>query len=615
MCGIAGYIDYRGNLFTTSDRISFMEDSVNLLGRRGPDAHGMKHWVFGSLQIAFIHTRLSIIDLNEAANQPFLSEDSKYALIFNGELYNYLELRDQMKDRHVYRTQSDTEVFLQAYRYYGLDMFKQLEGMFAGAIFDITENKIHLFRDHIGIKPLYYYQDRRGIIFASEPKVIRSVVPDTNRVDKRQASNFLMFGISDYCGDTFFEGIHQLEPGQLLNIDLSRQSSELKKYYYPAEEIDKELKPSPKEYYELIMDVVKRQLRSDVQIGLSLSGGIDSGIIATCSGKLLGDDAVKMKALTYVAPGFEKDESSYANMVAQNSRLSWVPIEFSSKYFEEDLKSLVTYMEEPFGSLSIFAQFNVMKAAQREGCKVMLDGQGGDELYLGYPRLAQQVILEYFRKGMIGRAFSEWYWAVKHQEMAPLYTLINNVYFNMFRLAKVKKFKFFSRYIQHEYLSSFDEEAMIDFFTAKGVKEKQFDELHRYVLPRLLKYADRNSMFHSVESRVPHLAQPNLYYALNLPLRANVHQGWTKYIVRKAFENHMPKDVIWQTYKVGFDTPQGIWLKKFYCFIESEMDDLGNLLNIKNILSDFKDTNKGQNHGLFRVLSFLLAVKSGKLRI
>jgi asparagine synthase (glutamine-hydrolysing) len=613
MCGVAGFIDFKGELFSKEKRASFIGDSVKLLGRRGPDAHGVKHWELGNSHITFIHTRLSIIDLSVEANQPFLSEDSKFALLFNGELYNYIELRDQIDDGHIYRTRSDTEVLLQAYRHYGLDMFKQLEGMFAGAVFDIEDQKIHLFRDHIGIKPLYYYKDSRGVVFASEPKVIRKAIPSTNRVNKCQASTYMMFGISDYGAETFFEGIHQLEPGQMLNIDLSRQSCHLAKYYLPSEAVDAGRETTPKDYYELIMDVVKRQLRSDVQVGMSLSGGIDSGVIATCSGKLLGADASKLKALTYVAPGYKNDESDNARSIAYNAGLSWIPVEFNANNFEEDFTALVKYMEEPFGSLSIFAQFNIMKAAKAEGCKVMLDGQGGDELYIGYPRLAQRIIIENLRKGRLNSAFSEWYWAVKRQEMATIYPLLSNIYFNLFSLAKVKKMKLFSRYVNAEYLLAYDEEAMIDFFSAKSMKEKQVDELFRFILPRLLKYADRNSMFHSVESRVPHLAQRNVYYGLNVPIKDKIHQGWTKHIIRKAFENEMPKSVIWQTRKIGFDTPQGLWLNKIYSFIESEIDDLGGLISIQNVLEALKDPVKGQDHGLFRVLSFIFAVRSANL--
>ena len=615
MCGIAGFVDFGNNLFPQGNKERFASISADLLSRRGPDSHSHLKWNEGQSEIQFLHTRLSIIDLSDHANQPFLSKDERYAMVFNGEIYNYIELREQLKNKTSFRTSSDTEVLLEAYIEWGLDMFSKLEGMFAGAIFDRNEKKVHFFRDHIGIKPFYYYLSNHGVAFSSEPKVIRNTIPATNALNGRNASTYIMYGVSDYREDTFFKGIDQLMPGERLTIDLRSNSVEKKFYYDPKAELRKGEEVSPNDYSDLIKDIVKLQLRSDVQVGTSLSGGIDSGLIATLIGEVLGDNASSIKSLTYVAPGFENDESQFAKDIASKAGLNWIPVEFGLDNFVEDFKALVDYMEEPFGSLSIFAQFNIMKQARMNGCKVMLDGQGGDELYLGYPRLAQRIIFDSLTRGRLLTAFSEWYWATKRQEMSPVYPILSNLYFNMYSASKSRKLNFFSKLIDKEFLLQYDDESMRDFFSPKSLKEKQVDEFHKYILPRLLKYADRNSMFHSVESRVPHLAQRNVDYSLKLKNKHKINKGWTKYIVRKAFSERMPSDVIWQTKKIGFDTPQGEWLNQVMDYLIEELDDCGGILNKTELINYLKDPKLSMDHGVFRVLSFALSIKRGSIAL
>ena len=598
---------------TPNHRASFVNMSSSLLGRRGPDSFGSASFSSGNTGIEFVHTRLSIIDLSDTANQPFYSDDEEIVLVFNGEIYNYLELKDQIGSGK-YRTSSDTEVLLKAYQQYGLEMVNHFEGMFAGAIYDKKAQMVHFFRDHMGIKPFYYYLSEEGLMFSSEPKVIRNAVPSVNKVNNRQAATFLLFGLSDFSDETFFDGVNQLKPGHTLTLDLNTFKTSISRYFHPnkAEQVD--FPNTPEGYRELFSDAVNRQLRSDVQVGTSLSGGIDSGIIAIAVGELQKAKS-DIKALTYVAPGFEHDESEFASQIAKKSGLDWKPVQFTSDNFLEDFQSLINYMEEPFGSLSIFAQFNIMKAAKREGCKVMLDGQGGDELYIGYPRLAQRIILQNLMDYKFGSMLSEWFWAIKRQEMSLLYPVLSNLYFNSFRMVTAKKLASFSRYVDKEYLLGFDEESVADFYSLKGIQAKQVDELHRFILPRLLKYADRNSMFHSVESRVPHLAQRLVNFSLSLEPEKKVYKGWTKYIMRKAFEDKMPHEVIWQTKKIGFDTPQGEWLAKIRPFVESEVDSLGGVINRNALLDDLKNENKASNHGLFRVLSFVLSIKSQNLSL
>ncbi len=613
MCGIAGYIDFEGRLLDGEEKQQFVENASQLLSHRGPDSYGYARWEARTTAIEFVHTRLAIIDLSTSANQPFYSRDKETTIVFNGEIYNYIELRSQLSNRE-YRSNSDTEVLLEMYLEHGMQMFRHLEGMFAGAIYDQKTNKVHLFRDHMGIKPLYYFLDETGLVFSSEPKVIRKMKSSANGVNNQQASTFLLFGMSDFSDQTFFNNIQQLQPGHSLTIDLNNFKCQVNRYFNPSSPDSTDFPPTPEGYRALMSDVVKRQLRSDVQVGTSLSGGIDSGIIAVCAGELQ-EKKGQVKALTYVAPGFENDESEFASRIANNAGLQWLPTEFTFESFQEDFKSLVEYMEEPFGSLSIFAQYNIMKAARKEGCKVMLDGQGGDELYIGYPRLAQRIILQNLMNFRIDGMLREWYWAVKRQEMSLIYPILSNLYFNSYKLVKAKKLNEFSKYVDREYLSNFDEDAVADFYSIKGIAEKQVDELNRFILPRLLRYADRNSMYHSVESRVPHLAQRLVNFSLNLKPQEKIKNGWTKHIVRKAFENSIPKEVIWQTRKIGFDTPQGEWLNKVQPYLESEMDSLGGIIKKDTLLKDLKDVNKANDHGLFRVLSFILSVKSQRLSI
>ena len=587
MCGIAGILGVEQSAFP--EAVGMTRRMLDRIRHRGPDDEGLEligpAIANGSDQIMehlvpempnaviFGHRRLSIIDPTRTSHQPMYDHTGRYAIVFNGEIYNYPELRNEIGDQYPWRTSGDTEVLLACYAIWGEKMLSKLDGMFAFVILDTHQSSVFMARDVIGIKPMYYRQEPSSgmLLFASEPAAISKALSGPARFDARYFSEFLLLGVSDHAEGCMIEGVKQLRGGSFMRYDLKTKELSHGRFYSPHR---RERRVSQKEFNELLYLAVKRQMRADVKVGTSLSGGIDSSAVVSTVGEILAGAKETYSALTFSFPGYESDESDLARSIAESNGIDWVPVEPELSNLSSDLERMIAIIGEPFSSLSMFAQYKVMEKARAMGIKVMLDGQGGDELYLGYPRMTQRVAFDYLGKGRLGAFLREWH-GLKTNLSVPLWqSLAGQFYFNDYRIAFPRRLKANERYVDRDYLNQADQDLVEDFYAPKSVREKQEDELFRYCLPRLLRYADRNSMASSVEARVPHLSNLMIDAALDMPLDQKVKGGWSKLILREYINGRVPDEVTWNKVKRGFDVPQQFWVTQMKEQLTAWVDQL-----------------------------------------
>lgn len=617
MCGIAGIINW-SNL--NKPYRSYLESMCHAMKHRGPDDSGLAisnladmapqiYSVEKETKGIFLgHQRLSILDLSTHGRQPMVGKNGDHIIVFNGEIYNYIELRDELKSFGNFKSSTDTEVLLTAYDIWGESMLDRLDGMFAFVIYDKTRRLLFGARDAVGIKPFYYSKNPDEFVFASEPGAVLKGLNKQGHLDYSHASEFMVIGVSDHDEGTFIRGVKQLQGGHFFRLNLDSGELKIKEYWNGRQKIKNAQSSDFENYLETARTAIKRQLRSDVPLGSSLSGGIDSSTIVSLTGELLGKDAKNYKALTFSFPNFENDESKLAKLVAGNAGIEWYEVVPSMESLADDLQQMVTKMGEPFSTLSMFAQYKVMEKANQLGLKVMLDGQGGDELYLGYPRMAQRVFGDYLRQGKLTKAINEWIGLRDHLSIPLLRSLAMNIYFNSGKLATSRKKNIYSRYLKPELINATRKQVIEDFYRPKPVLDKQLDELRYYCLPRLLRFADRNSMAFSVEQRVPHLSNLLLDFALSLPLERRVNKGWSKYIVRNSMNGRVPSEVLWSTTKKGFDIPQAFWVEQIQEQLTEWVGDTANesLFRKEQIIQDINNADTRGSKYLWSVISTIL---------
>ena len=633
MCGIAGFIDIsrKGAFLEATKTLELM---MNAIIHRGPDDYGMSFYGYENYndqqgkktsieskcdhQISLGHRRLSIIDLSENGRQPMQNRDHSLEIIFNGEIYNYLELKKQHFSDYPFKTETDTEVLLACYEKWGIDMLNKLDGMFSFALYDIKQNKMLFARDAMGIKPFYYAKIDSKFFFASEPKAIQAAIKSKLTLDINNSAEFLVMGLSDHTDGTFFKEIKQLNGGHLMMYDLVHHSIEIKKYWNAPQVQSNPSDHFPATYWEIAKEAVTRQLRSDVPLGTSLSGGIDSSVILVLASEILGEHSNQYNAITYIEKGFVGDESKDARSIAENAGLNWHGVEVDQTNLCDDVDRMITSIGEPFSSLSMYAQYKVMEYAKNIGIKVMLDGQGGDEIYLGYPRVAQFVLSEYLREGKIGLFYRELIGLKNHASLSFKNSILGNIYFSNSTIAVTRNISSLSNYINKDFLHQYRKETAEDLYSSKSLQERQIDELTKYCLPRLLRYADRNSMAFSVESRVPHLSNLIIDFALKAPIEWRIRDGWTKYYVRKAAENSkIPQRILYNPLKRGFEVPQNQWVKKLAPLINQYIENASpyqHILNLDHIQSKINsDLNDSEATKLWRSISFMAFLQKNNL--
>tara|TARA_B100001057_G_scaffold461842_1_gene514247 strand:- start:5237 stop:7069 length:1833 start_codon:yes stop_codon:yes gene_type:complete len=586
MCGISGIINTDFKKVEKSE----IKKITDLIEHRGPNDEGF----FLKNNFAFGFRRLSILDLSTDGHQPMHYLD-RYTIIFNGEIFNYIELKSELlKNNYEFKSETDTEVILASYDLWGKKCVEKFNGMWAFAIYDKEKEEIFLSRDRFGIKPLYYASIDNKFIFGSE---IKQIIEFQEKVvaNKKILIDFLVTSFEEHTDETFFKDIKKLKQSHNLIFDLKTNQCSIKKYYSIS--FNQEIKKlSEEESIEKFHSELKRsvdyRLRSDVKVGSCLSGGLDSSTVATIAANQYFQESGRRKFTAIHAQSTERDsdESFYAKKVSELSNLDLIIVKPTLSDFKINIDEVAYTQEEPFGGPSIFMQYFVMKKAKEIGCTVMLDGQGGDEILLGYEKYYPSAYLHIFKnKGLVSmlRNIKD---SNKNNSRMTVYWIlkffIGSIFSTLRKIVHKKNTPF-----MRSYKNNFD---FLDSLANSywNIFNLQKHEIMSTNLPCLLKFEDKNSMRNSIEARLPFLDYKVLETALSIDIDNKIKDGWTKYILRKILAKHMPNDIAWRKNKLGFNAPESTWIDAISDDIEDQIKDskiLNKLCHTDRLLKNFKN--------------------------
>lgn len=593
MCGINGRINFQNRNYSDAD-IRPMMDKMH---HRGPDDTG----TYFAPGLSFGFVRLSIIDLSPAGHQPFQSPDNRYTMVFNGEIFNYVELREELTSLgHEFLTKTDTEVLLHAYMEWGEEMLPKLNGMWALAIHDREKNEIFGARDRYGIKPYYYSIIDNELIFSSEIQSILEVSPKKKEAEESVLLDYLLFNRTEQSENTFFKGIHKLMHGHCFTLRLN--SSE-KPVLNPVKwyDIEKEVAKAKgfekaESYREAFNEAVKLRLRSDVPLGVCLSGGLDSSAIAS----VIMDDFGKLDLNTFSAvydASFSGDESKFIKLYEDKpgDRHYITP---SAESLLEDLDRFVECHGEPLPSTGPYAQFKVMELAHKN-VVVTIDGQGADEQLAGYHYFFGFYYKDLLKRGKIGRLLKEMLAYTRiHKSLFAFKT------FAFFLLPAGLRIKLKANnlsYLNKGFVQKYGGQSVVaDNLYGSGSLRASLLNHFEYKLEHLLKWEDRNSMYFSLEARVPFLDYRLVERTLATQSDEIIKNGWTKHILRESMKNALPEAIRMRVDKNGFMTPQDEWFRtpkwqeKIRSIIESDSFAKRGLFNVDSVQSLYRSHLKGE---------------------
>jgi len=551
MCGICGILDTNKKVDKSS-----LHKMIKVMKHRGPDDEGIH--VDGKVGLG--HVRLSIIDLTDQAHQPMANDDGTLWLVYNGEIYNYIEIREELEKKGFnFSSTGDSEVLLKAYEHWGDKCLSRLNGMFSFVIFDRRKKKLFGARDRFGIKPFYYYRDPRRFIFASEIKPIL-----VNGIEKKPDSaviyDYLVYDVLEHNEHTFFAGIKKLMPGHYMKVDIGTARIEIKKWWELETDIkDIGTKEAVEKFRKLFTDSVRLRLRSDVPVGSCLSGGLDSSSIVSKMVKLLGSpDNINTFSSVY-SVDFPGNENKFIRSMVKRFGVRGFETEPSAGDIQKDLERLVYHQEEPFNTLSPLAQWEVMKLANRNDMKVLLDGQGSDEMLAGY-----LFYYGFYFADLLSRcrllALSREKKAYKrlHAEKNP-FRQMRYLFVPGFMKIRSKKKK--ATFLNKSFLSR---NRGTDHFRRMQKRRPLNSSLKNSMmhgLVRLLRFEDKASMAFSIETRIPFLDYRLVEFVFSLPDSMKLRDGKTKYVLREAMKDSLPRAIYDRHDKVGFAAPEDIWLK------------------------------------------------------
>jgi asparagine synthase (glutamine-hydrolysing) len=570
MCGIAGIIYSHQPLNAEKD----IKDMTDRIAHRGPDGSG--YWQKD--KVWFGNRRLAIIDTSEAGAQPM--EHNGYVITYNGEIYNYLEIKAELVTLgYHFRSQCDTEVILAAYQCWGNDCLLRFNGMWSFAIYDPVKNIVFCSRDRFGIKPFYYLRQMGKFVFGSE---IKQLLPFLEKVkaNAQALTHYLAFSLIDASEKSFFEDVTNLPGSHYLTYCLESDTISIKRYYSIATH-DQYQSLHYGEALEIFQQQFERsvnwRLRSDVRVGTCLSGGLDSSLIAlTASSHYYGSNPFCAFTAESIDPAI--NDVPYAKTVADSLHLEWHVTTPTAADFVGDIMSVCGIMEEPAISPSVFMQYYVMRKANEQSLKVLLDGQGADETLLGYSRYI----------GAMGHQLSginKLRFFIQAQEKYGLgISQLLAIYFYFSNWPVRKKYAANRlKGIQSKYFDTIDDDYFRHMAAAyKDPLELQKLEITSSQIPALLRYEDRNSMHFSIETRLPFLDWQLLEFNLSLPVDFKIKNGWSKYLVRDSMNKRLPDAITWRTKKLGFNAPDKAWL--------NASDEFKNWIKASPILNDmFKD--------------------------
>ena len=555
MCGLCGIVALGRPPETETVR-----RMAAALDHRGPDGDGS----FGEDGVALGFRRLAIIDLSDAGQQPFASDDGSLQLLHNGEIYNYRELRRELEAHgHRFRSQTDTEVIVRAYEEWGDDCVRRFNGMWALALWDGRKRRLFCSRDRFGVKPFYYSWDGERFAFASELKAFHAAGPLEPHLPA--VRDYLEQGYVDHTDDTFFTGLRKLPPAHSLVVDA--RGLRIDRYWaIEPRDVDGD---SADAVRELFLDAVRLRLRSDVPVGTCLSGGIDSSAIVCAVDHLLRTEAENARPVgdrqrTFTAFFDERgfDERPYAEAVVAQTRSQPHWVTFDSLELLEVLPSIVRTQDEPFGSTSIVAQWFVMRAAKDAGLKVMLDGQGADETLAGYHGYFGPFFADLLRSGQLRELGAELraYRALHGAGVATTAEALARPFLpERVRWAARGRARGGTALVHPDLPRT--QAPHVNGFDGGYLRRQMQLILTRRGLPELLHYEDRNSMAHSLEARVPFLDYRLVELLFSLGASDLIRRGRTKDVLRRALGDLLPPVVRDRVDKLGFVTPEAAWLR------------------------------------------------------
>lgn len=573
MCGIAGYIDKTGKYRPEKKMVKKMTDAII---HRGPDAEGQ--WI--DEYIALGHRRLSIIDLEAKSNQPLVSHDGKYVITFNGEIYNYIELKSELVSKGaVFRTDSDTEVVIEAYRAYGEECFNQFNGMWSLALYDMEEQKVILSRDRFGIKPAYTVDNEDVFVFASEIKAILAAFPEENIPNEACIYRYLSQSVNEDTDEQcFYKNIKIFPAAHYMIYDLQNHTREYKSYWEVNEQLFYEKwiqeKKPVKTFRKLFESAVELRLRADVEVGACLSGGLDSSAIVGCASKKFGK---KMHTFSSVYTDKECNEESYIRKV--NERWDTIPHYIKPDDYEENftkyIEDLTYHHDQPTGGASLYSQYMVMKEVQGK-VKVILDGQGADELFAGYIPYYSYYIDDLLSRNtfrakckaikmlvIIKKEWPDVIGAVSTDTIVRLVGLKNSFLFQNEKKIKDLKIKRSVQMFTDDFMDKVhDNYQKKEIQCSSNLNTRLCNDVLNKSIPALLHNEDGNSMAFSIESRVPFLDYRIVEFAIALDGKYKISNQWTKWIIRKACRDYLPKEVAKRKNKMGFPAPFARWLRE-----------------------------------------------------
>lgn len=570
MCGIAGIVELKGQ------QVPQLERSLGVMNalqqHRGPDDEGI--WRNKKANVGFGHRRLTIIDLSPSGHQPMQGPNGT-TVTYNGEIYNYIEMRDELRRDWEFRTHSDTECILAAYEKYGLECVQRLRGMFAFALWDEKTERLVCARDRFGIKPLYYAQVGDRLYFSSEIKALMPFLPEIE-TDSNGLAEYLTFQYT-INEQTLFKGVHQIPPGHMLLVERGRIA--VRRYWDVHYEIDQDHSAGyfSRQLRLLLDDSVRVHLRSDVPVGSYLSGGVDSSLISILASRVDGRNVEAFHGKFTCFPGY--DESHFARDAAESSGKNLNEIDITAQDFEHNISRLIYHLDHPVAGPGSFPQYMTSQLAASK-VKVVLGGQGGDEIFGGYARY----LLAYFEqciKAAINGTYKNGNYVVTAESIIPNlgvlreYAPMIKTFWKegLFEPLDRRYFRLVDRsvdVVDEVDWSAIDRERVYETFAAvfnstRNVRhEAYFDSMTHYdfkcLLPALLHVEDRMSMAHGLESRVPLLDHPLIEMVASVPADVKFMGGRMKHLIKEAYGEVIPDSIINRRDKMGFPVPLKEWV-------------------------------------------------------
>lgn len=568
MCGIAAIYSQE----PISEK--WIKDMTDLIEHRGPDGEGRKSFLNNRLWLG--HRRLSIIDLSNAGHQPMSYSNGRYWITYNGEIYNYLELKDELKAKgYNFHSHSDTEVILAAYAEWGEQCLQRFNGMWSFIIFDQYEQTLFAARDRFGVKPLYYWFSPKGFLaFASEIKQFTCLPGWNAKMNGQRVYDFLNWGLTNHTAETMFKDIYQIRGGQAVLLKLKKGKSIFEKkaldiytwYELKPKPFNGSIEDAAKQFRDLFIDSVKLRLRADVVVGSCLSGGLDSSSIVCVANDILNKLGKKDLQKTFSACAHEKkyDERNFIDIVVQERNIEAHYTYPSLDDLFPQLERLTWHQDEPFGSTSIYAQWEVFKLASNNNVKVILDGQGADEQLAGYHGFFAPRYAGLFKSLKIVELLQEISVADRihaHGKMFAIKLIADSLLPESIR-QKIKKVNDSPEWLNMEKLGAVKQDPFVQIGAkATTIRQLSSAQLTHSNLPMLLHWEDRDSMAHSVESRLPFLDYRLVEFTLGLPDEYKLSKGITKKVLREGMKGILPEEIRMRMYKLGFVTPEEVWIR------------------------------------------------------